>query len=227
VSSSNQATAGIGLGGFKSLVINLTNRLAEVLQGRRTIETEGGGLQIRSTLGEQEFSGTGGGTGAPPVLLAQGLSECVQRNEPILNASVVPSEEVEHGGLAIDDGQPLLRARGCRIVPASTTSLAAGPIACTPINGEAKTPDPTCLGEVSEAMVSLAASAAILLSGETVEPRATATTKLNEVVPGTRESGLSESSTATPSEGTLETKSIQAKRTDTPSAQKELGASLP
>ena len=69
VSSSNQATAGIGLGGFKSLVVNLTNRIAEVLQGRRTIETEGGGLQIRSTLGEQEFSGTGGGTGRRPSSL--------------------------------------------------------------------------------------------------------------------------------------------------------------
>ena len=165
VSSSNQATAGIGLGGFKSLVVNLTNRIAELLPGRRTIETEGGGLQIRSTLGEQDFSGTGGGTGAPPVLLAQGLSECVLRKEPILNASVVPSEEVEHGGLAIDDGQPLLRAHGCRIVPASTTSLAAEPIACTSSSkdgGEAKTPDPTCLGVVSEAMASLAASSAIL-----------------------------------------------------------------
>ena len=76
-------------------------------------------------------------------------------------------------------------------------------------------------------MASLAASSAILLSGETVEPQVATATKLNEVSPGTRESGLSESSTATPSEGTLETKSIQAKRTDTPSAKKELGASLP
>ena len=231
-STSNQAAAGIGLSSFKSLIVNLTNRLAEVLQGRQTIETEGGGLQIRSTLGEQEFSGTGGGTGVPPILLAQGLSECVHhdvrdRGEPILNASVVPSEEVEHGGLATDEGQPLLRAHGCRIVPASTTSLAAGPIACTPINGEAKTPDPTCLGEVGDAMASVTASAAILLSGETVEPWTATATKLNEVASGTLESGFSESSTASPSEGTLETRRNHIKRTDTPSDQMELGVDLP
>ena len=223
-SSSDQAAAGISLGGFKSLVVRLTNQLAAVIQGRRAIETEGGGLQIRPTFGEQELSGTGGGNGAPPVLLAQGFSE------PILNASVTPVEVVEHGGPAIDDGRPLLRAHGSRIVPASTASLDVSPIACLHVQEkasihvgvEATTPNPTCPRWGSEATAGLAATD-ITQRGETVETQVAAASMTKEVAPGTRSPGCPKSSTTTAPErgGTVEAKGDPAKRADPPPEQKE------
>ncbi len=217
VSSSNQSKAGISLSSFKNLAVNLTNRIADVLQGRRTIEKEGGGLLIRSTLEEQEFSRTGGGSGSPPIPFTQRISD------KILNASVTPTEEVEHGGLATDGGQPLLRAPGSRTVPVSTTSLAAKPIACSLlVSDEATSPDPTWLGcsaRGREATASLAAPD-IPQCAETVETRVAEAPKLNEAAPGTRASSRPESSTV-PTDGTLETNSDQTERADPPPDQKE------